>query len=39
MGWAQHTSATFTVREFPGGHFFLRDSLGALDVVCQLARG
>jgi surfactin synthase thioesterase subunit len=38
-GWKQHTSGTFQIREFPGGHFFLRDSPPALDMVRQIALG
>jgi medium-chain acyl-[acyl-carrier-protein] hydrolase len=38
-GWQQHTSGTFEIREFPGGHFFLRDSPPALEMVRQTALG
>ena len=38
-GWRQHTSGDFRVAEFPGGHFFLRDSPGAVELVRQTALG
>lgn len=29
-GWAEHTSAGFTMRSLPGGHFFVHDSMQLL---------
>ncbi|HSR25144.1 MAG TPA: thioesterase domain-containing protein [Candidatus Eisenbacteria bacterium] len=36
-GWGCHTSRTFTVRTFPGGHFFLREHEEPLRFVRDVA--
>jgi surfactin synthase thioesterase subunit len=34
LGWREHTSASFAVQRFPGGHFFMQDR--AADLFLQI---